>query len=34
MKHLINYDKNTLIDTQTGLLYDRETKEIVGQHNS
>lgn len=30
---LINYDRNTLIDVNTGLLYDKVTKEIVGQHN-
>jgi hypothetical protein len=34
MKTLNNYDENTLIDTETGLLYDRKTKQIVGQHNT
>lgn len=34
MIHLINYDKNTLIDTNTGLLYDKETKKIVGHDNN
>jgi hypothetical protein len=31
---LINYDKNTFIDTITGLLYDKQTLKIVGLHNS
>lgn len=34
MNQLVNYDKDTLIDTQTGLLYDKVTRKIVGQHNS
>jgi hypothetical protein len=32
-KKLVNYDKNTLMDTNSGVLYDNKTNEIVGIHN-
>lgn len=31
---VVNYDKDTFIDTDSGLLYDKETLKIVGQHNT
>jgi hypothetical protein len=33
-RKLVNYDKNTLMDTESGVLYDKLTMEIVGIHNS
>ena len=29
-----NYDKDTFINIDSGLLYDKETLKIVGQHNT
>lgn len=31
---VVNYDKGTFINTDSGLLYDKETLKIVEQHNS
>lgn len=31
---VVNYDKDTLINTDSGILYDKGTLKIVGQHNS
>lgn len=31
---VINYDKDTFINVDSGLLYDKETLKIVGQHNA
>lgn len=31
-ENLRNYDKNTYIDIETGILYDKETLKIVGMH--
>ena len=32
--HLVHYDRNTLINTESGVLYDKITNEIVGIHNT
>lgn len=31
---VVNYDKDTYINTDNGLLYDKETLKIVGQHDT
>jgi hypothetical protein len=35
IKHyLVHYDKNTLMNTENGVLYDKTTNKIVGIHNT
>jgi hypothetical protein len=34
MRTIVHYDKNTLMDTESGILYDKVTGKIVGQHNT
>jgi hypothetical protein len=32
--HLVHYDKDTLMNTESGVLYDKITNKIVGIHNT
>ncbi len=32
-KHLVHYDKDQLMDTESGLLYHKKTYKIIGQEN-
>lgn len=34
MRTIVNYDRDTLMDTESGILFDKETGKIVGQHNT
>ena len=34
MRNVVNYDAKTLLDTIKGTLYDKQTLNIVGIHNS
>jgi hypothetical protein len=32
--HLVHYDRETLMNTESGVLYDKITNRIVGIHNT
>jgi len=32
--HLVHYDRDTLMNTESGVLYDKITNKIVGIHNT
>lgn len=32
--HLVHYDRNTLMNTESGILYDKITRKIIGQNNA
>ena len=33
-QHLVHYDRDTLMNTESGVLYDKITNKIVGIHNT